>query len=75
MNLFQLTGFEAFIESLPLLTSLQVSERMCVVDVLSSKTYTDGEQIIAQGATANCFYIVESGQVQITMNTSKASAK
>uniref|UniRef100_A0A674ABP3 cAMP-dependent protein kinase type II regulatory subunit n=1 Tax=Salmo trutta TaxID=8032 RepID=A0A674ABP3_SALTR len=61
--------YEAFIESLPLLTSLQVSERMCVVDVLSSKTYTDGEQIIAQGATANCFYIVESGQVQITMNT------
>ncbi|XP_055761536.1 cAMP-dependent protein kinase type II-beta regulatory subunit-like isoform X2 [Salvelinus fontinalis] len=63
--------YEAFIESLPLLTSLQVSERMCVVDVLSSKTYTDGEQIIAQGATANCFYIVESGQVRITMNTSK----
>ncbi|CAB1345740.1 unnamed protein product [Coregonus sp. 'balchen'] len=48
-----------------------VSERMCVVDVLSSKTYTDGEQIIAQGATANCFYIVESGQVRITMNTNK----
>uniref|UniRef100_A0A8C7UUG2 cAMP-dependent protein kinase type II regulatory subunit n=1 Tax=Oncorhynchus mykiss TaxID=8022 RepID=A0A8C7UUG2_ONCMY len=63
--------YEAFIESLPLLTSLQVSERMCVVDVLSSKTYSDGEQIIAQGATANCFYIVESGQVRITMNTSK----
>ncbi|XP_024228762.1 cAMP-dependent protein kinase type II-beta regulatory subunit [Oncorhynchus tshawytscha] len=63
--------YEAFIESLPLLTSLQVSERMCVVDVLTSKTYTDGEQIIAQGATANCFYIVESGQVRITMNTSK----
>ncbi|XP_041709644.1 cAMP-dependent protein kinase type II-beta regulatory subunit-like [Coregonus clupeaformis] len=63
--------YEAFIESLPLLTSLQVSERMCVVDVLSSKTYTDGEQIIAQGATANCFYIVESGQVRITMNTNK----
>ncbi|KAK6314943.1 cAMP-dependent protein kinase type II-beta regulatory subunit [Coregonus clupeaformis] len=63
--------YEAFIESLPLLTSLQVSERMCVVDVLSSKIYTDGEQIIAQGATANCFYIVESGQVRITMNTNK----
>ncbi|XP_070997585.1 cAMP-dependent protein kinase type II-beta regulatory subunit-like [Oncorhynchus clarkii lewisi] len=63
--------YEAFIESLPLLTSLQVSERMCVVDVLSSKTYSDGEQIIAQRATANCFYIVESGQVRITMNMSK----
>uniref|UniRef100_A0A8C8H029 Cyclic nucleotide-binding domain-containing protein n=1 Tax=Oncorhynchus tshawytscha TaxID=74940 RepID=A0A8C8H029_ONCTS len=48
-----------------------VSERMCVVDVLSSKTYSDGEQIIAQRATANCFYIVESGQVRITMNMSK----
>uniref|UniRef100_A0A8C7MLC1 Protein kinase cAMP-dependent type II regulatory subunit beta n=1 Tax=Oncorhynchus kisutch TaxID=8019 RepID=A0A8C7MLC1_ONCKI len=38
--------YEAFIESLPLLTSLQ-------------------------RATANCFYIVESGQVRITMNMSK----
>uniref|UniRef100_A0A3P8YLC5 cAMP-dependent protein kinase type II regulatory subunit n=1 Tax=Esox lucius TaxID=8010 RepID=A0A3P8YLC5_ESOLU len=63
--------YEAFIKSLPLLTSLEVSERMCVVDVLSSKSYVDGEQIIAQGELADCFYVVESGQVGITMKRTK----
>ncbi|XP_056137987.1 cAMP-dependent protein kinase type II-beta regulatory subunit [Lampris incognitus] len=59
--------YEAFIETLPLLTSLELSERMKVVDVLSSKVYSGGQQIIAQGDLADCFYIVESGQVRITM--------
>lgn len=59
--------YEAFIESLPLLESLEPSERMRVVDVLSSKTYTDGERIITQGDKADCFYIVESGHVRITI--------
>ncbi|KTG33107.1 hypothetical protein cypCar_00017875, partial [Cyprinus carpio] len=40
--------YEAFIGTLPLLTSLEVSERMKVVDVLSTKVYNSGEQIIAQ---------------------------
>ncbi|KAJ8261860.1 hypothetical protein GJAV_G00159290 [Gymnothorax javanicus] len=64
--------YEAFIETLPLLTSLEVSERMKVVDVLSSRVYSAGEQIIAQGDSADCFYIVESGQVRITMKRSKS---
>ncbi|XP_062857793.1 cAMP-dependent protein kinase type II-beta regulatory subunit [Trichomycterus rosablanca] len=59
--------YEAFIETLPLLTSLEVSERMKVVDVLSSREYSNGEQIIAQGDLADCFYIVESGEVRITI--------
>ncbi|KAM3870336.1 cAMP-dependent protein kinase type II-beta regulatory subunit-like [Diretmus argenteus] len=63
--------YEAFIETLPLLTSLELSERMKVVDVLSSKAYSDGQQIIAQGDLADCFYIVESGQVRITMKRSR----
>lgn len=63
--------YESLIESLPLLTSLESSERMRVVDVLSTKTYSDGEQIICQGDLADCFYIVESGQVRITMRRSK----
>ncbi|KAG7262586.1 hypothetical protein CRUP_036905 [Coryphaenoides rupestris] len=63
--------YEAFIETLPLLTSLELSERMKVVDVLSTKVYSDGQQIIAQGDLANCFYIVESGQVRITMKRSR----
>uniref|UniRef100_A0AAY4CYH6 Cyclic nucleotide-binding domain-containing protein n=1 Tax=Denticeps clupeoides TaxID=299321 RepID=A0AAY4CYH6_9TELE len=63
--------YEAFIETLPLLTSLEPSERMKVVDVLSSKVYNAGEQIIAQGDLADCFYIVESGKVRITMKRSR----
>ncbi|KAF5893388.1 cAMP-dependent protein kinase type II-beta regulatory subunit, partial [Clarias magur] len=63
--------YEAFIETLPLLTSLEVSERMKVVDVLSSKVYNAGEQIIAQGDLADCFYIVESGEVRITMKRNR----
>ncbi|XP_051978989.1 cAMP-dependent protein kinase type II-beta regulatory subunit [Xyrauchen texanus] len=64
--------YEAFIGTLPLLTSLEVSERMKVADVLSTKSYNSGEQIIAQGDLADCFYIVESGYVKIAMKRSKS---
>ncbi|XP_029103287.1 cAMP-dependent protein kinase type II-beta regulatory subunit-like [Scleropages formosus] len=64
--------YEAFIETLPLLKSLEPSERMKVVDVLSSKVYHDGERIISQGDMADCFYIVESGLVRITMKRSRS---
>uniref|UniRef100_A0A452G3V7 Protein kinase cAMP-dependent type II regulatory subunit beta n=1 Tax=Capra hircus TaxID=9925 RepID=A0A452G3V7_CAPHI len=40
--------YESFIESLPFLKSLEVSERLKVVDVIGTKVYNDGEQIIAQ---------------------------
>ncbi|XP_062277455.1 cAMP-dependent protein kinase type II-beta regulatory subunit-like isoform X4 [Scomber scombrus] len=63
--------YEAFIETLPLLTSLELSERMKVVDVISTRVYTDSQQIIAQGDLADCFYIVESGQVRINMKRSR----
>ncbi|XP_024138297.1 cAMP-dependent protein kinase type II-beta regulatory subunit [Oryzias melastigma] len=67
--------YEAFIETLPLLTSLETSERMKVVDVLSTRVYNDSQQIIAQGDLADCFYIVESGQVRITMKRSRMTKK
>ncbi|MCJ8744157.1 hypothetical protein PDJAM_G00115200 [Pangasius djambal] len=57
--------YEAFIECVPLLKSLELSERMKMVDVLGAKTFKDGEQIIKQGDAADCFYIVESGVVKI----------
>ncbi|XP_075783171.1 cAMP-dependent protein kinase type II-beta regulatory subunit isoform X1 [Pelodiscus sinensis] len=59
--------YENFIESLPFLKSLELSERLKVVDVIGTKVYKDGEQIIAQGEMADCFFIVESGEVRITM--------
>ncbi|XP_067271245.1 protein kinase, cAMP-dependent, regulatory, type II, alpha, B [Pseudorasbora parva] len=65
--------YERFIESVPLLKSLQLSERMKIVDVLGMKNFRDGEQIIQQGDSADCFYIVESGEVRI-MIKSKTNA-
>ncbi|XP_072097419.1 cAMP-dependent protein kinase type II-beta regulatory subunit-like [Mobula birostris] len=59
--------YEEFVKSLPLLKSLELGERLKVVDVFGTKTYTDGERIIAQGDKADSFYIVESGEVRITM--------
>lgn len=57
--------YEAFIECVPLLKSLEISERMKMVDVLGAKAFRDGEEIIKQGDAADCFYIVESGVVKI----------
>ncbi|XP_068132379.1 cAMP-dependent protein kinase type II-beta regulatory subunit [Hyperolius riggenbachi] len=68
--------YENFIESLPFLKSLDVSERLKVVDVIDTKTYCDREQIIAQGDGADSFFIVESGEVKITMKSkSKADSE
>ncbi|KAK2906458.1 hypothetical protein Q8A67_005443 [Cirrhinus molitorella] len=61
--------YESFIESVPLLKSLQLSERMKIVDVVGMKTFGDGELIIRQGDSADCFYIVESGEVRIMIRS------
>ncbi|XP_051766519.1 protein kinase, cAMP-dependent, regulatory, type II, alpha, B isoform X2 [Ctenopharyngodon idella] len=61
--------YERFIESVPLLKSLQLSERMKIVDVLGMKSFRDGELIIRQGDSADCFYIVESGEVRIMIRS------
>nr|XP_033815406.1 cAMP-dependent protein kinase type II-beta regulatory subunit isoform X2 [Geotrypetes seraphini] len=61
--------YENFIESLPFLKSLELSERMKVVDVIGTRIYRDGEQIISQGDGAESFFIVESGEVRITMKS------
>uniref|UniRef100_A0A3Q0SPZ2 cAMP-dependent protein kinase type II-alpha regulatory subunit n=1 Tax=Amphilophus citrinellus TaxID=61819 RepID=A0A3Q0SPZ2_AMPCI len=61
--------YESFIESVPLLKSLEPTERMKIVDVLGAKQFTDGERIITQGDKADCFYVVESGEVKIMMKS------
>ncbi|XP_053572546.1 cAMP-dependent protein kinase type II-beta regulatory subunit [Bombina bombina] len=61
--------YENFIESLPFLKSLELSERLKVVDVIDTKMFNDGERIIHQGDEAESFFIVESGEVRITMKT------
>uniref|UniRef100_A0A673C6L0 cAMP-dependent protein kinase type II-alpha regulatory subunit n=1 Tax=Sphaeramia orbicularis TaxID=375764 RepID=A0A673C6L0_9TELE len=61
--------YETFIESVPLLNSLELSERMKIVDVLGARVFKDGECIITQGDKADCFYIVESGEVKILIKS------
>ncbi|XP_015423818.1 PREDICTED: cAMP-dependent protein kinase type II-alpha regulatory subunit isoform X2 [Myotis davidii] len=61
--------FESFLESVPLLKSLEASERMKIVDVIGEKAYKDGERIIAQGEKADSFYIIESGEVSILIKS------
>ncbi|XP_022601439.1 cAMP-dependent protein kinase type II-alpha regulatory subunit-like isoform X2 [Seriola dumerili] len=40
--------YEAFIECVPLLNSLELSERMKIVDVLGARGFKDGDRIITQ---------------------------
>lgn len=67
--------YELFIESVPLLKSLETSERMKIVDVIGEKTYQDGERIISQGDKADSFYIVESGEVKILIKSKTVTDK
>lgn len=67
--------YELFIESVPLLKSLELSERMKIVDVIGEKTYQDGERIISQGDKADSFYIVESGEVKILIKSKTVTGK
>lgn len=67
--------FESFIESVPLLKSLEVSERMKIVDVIGEKIYKDGERIITQGDKADSFYIIESGEVSILIRSKTKANK
>ncbi|XP_032405244.1 mitochondrial carnitine/acylcarnitine carrier protein isoform X1 [Xiphophorus hellerii] len=67
--------YEAFIECVPLLNCLELSERMKIVDVLGARTFSNGDRIIAQGDKADCFYIVESGEVKILIKTKTKAGK
>lgn len=67
--------FESFIESVPLFKSLEMSERMKIVDVIGEKVYKDGERIITQGEKADSFYIIESGEVSILIRSKTKTNK
>uniref|UniRef100_A0A665TGQ8 cAMP-dependent protein kinase type II-alpha regulatory subunit n=1 Tax=Echeneis naucrates TaxID=173247 RepID=A0A665TGQ8_ECHNA len=67
--------YEAFIDCVPLLNSLELCERMKIVDVLGGRGFKDGERIITQGDKADCFYIVESGEVKIMIKTNQDNAE
>ncbi|XP_008103643.1 cAMP-dependent protein kinase type II-alpha regulatory subunit isoform X1 [Anolis carolinensis] len=67
--------YELFVESVPLLKSLEPSERMKIVDVIGEKVFQDGERIICQGDKADSFYIVECGEVKILIKSKTITGK
>ncbi|XP_022098772.1 cAMP-dependent protein kinase type II regulatory subunit-like isoform X2 [Acanthaster planci] len=59
--------YESLLENVSMLKSLEPYERMNLADALETKTYSDGECIIAQGDEADGCYFIENGSVRITM--------
>ena len=53
--------YESFLSEVPILSSLQPQERAKIADVLESKTYTEGEDVIKQGEAGEEFFLIESG--------------
>ncbi len=57
--------YQTFLESVPMLKSLEPYEMMNIADALERKYYNDGDCVIKQGDAADAFYIVEDGTVKI----------
>jgi len=57
--------YEQFLNTVPMLRTLQNYERMNLADALIPKTYSKGERIIKQGDVADGMYFVEDGKISI----------
>ncbi|KAI8910536.1 hypothetical protein PhCBS80983_g02664 [Powellomyces hirtus] len=57
--------YEAFLEEVPLLVSLEPYERHKISDALESVSYNDNDVVIKQGDVGDAFYIIESGEARV----------
>lgn len=57
--------YEAFLEEVPLLMSLEPYERHKIADALEPSSYDDGDIVIKQGDVGDNFYIIESGEARV----------
>uniref|UniRef100_A0A2M4BRY2 cAMP-dependent protein kinase type II regulatory subunit n=2 Tax=albitarsis series TaxID=58233 RepID=A0A2M4BRY2_9DIPT len=57
--------YEALLDSVPMLKTLQNYERMNLADALIPQTYAKGDRIIKQGDAADGMYFIEDGKVSI----------
>lgn len=62
--------FEKLLNSVPMLKSLQSSERMNLADALVTKYFNIGERIFEKGEKSNGMYFIEEGEVSIRVYTS-----
>ncbi|KAK9709566.1 hypothetical protein K7432_008929 [Basidiobolus ranarum] len=59
--------YEAFLEDVPLLVSLEHYERHKIADALESMVFSDDDVVIRQGDVGDSFYIIESGEARVTV--------
>ncbi|KAJ1798661.1 hypothetical protein LPJ59_002354 [Coemansia sp. RSA 2399] len=57
--------YERFLETVPLLKSLEPYERQKIADALESVTYDDNETIVKQGDPGDDFFLIETGTVRV----------
>ena len=57
--------YEAFLEEVPLLVSLEAYERHKIADALESVVFNAGDVVIKQGDVGDNFYIIESGEALV----------
>ncbi|KAL1409539.1 hypothetical protein Q8F55_003523 [Vanrija albida] len=53
--------YESFLSTVAILTSLQPSERAKIADVLESRTFEAGQDIIKEGEAGDEFFLIENG--------------
>nr|CDS25897.2 cGMP dependent protein kinase [Hymenolepis microstoma] len=56
-----------FLSSVPLLKDLEQGQLQRIGDVLEAQFHPEGECIIRQGEQADSFFIIQSGEVRVTM--------
>ncbi|KAJ2161885.1 hypothetical protein GGF46_001076 [Coemansia sp. RSA 552] len=57
--------YERFLETVPLLKSLEPYERQKIADALESVTYHDNETIVRQGDSGSDFFLIEQGSIRV----------
>ncbi|KAF9428263.1 hypothetical protein BGZ76_001998, partial [Entomortierella beljakovae] len=58
--------YESFLETVPLLVSLEPYERHKIADALESVYFEDGQIVVRQGDQGDNFFIIESGEATVT---------
>lgn len=53
--------YESFLSTVPILSSLQLAERAKIADVLESRTFNAGEDVIREGEAGDEFFLIEAG--------------
>lgn len=61
--------YESFLEEVPLLSGLESYERSKIADALETQKYTAGQTIIKEGDPGESFFILESGEADVTKSS------